>query len=418
VEERDAANLDATLTAALVRLLDVRTPPTTVTAQPDAAAYSRFVAARGYLRQYDSGDNLARATRELEAVTTSTPGYAPAQVALAEAYYRMYSNTKQREWLAKADQAVRRGAEIDQNEPGIPLMLGRILRATGQPDAAIRELQAALARDPGNLPELMLLAGAYQDAKRPAEAEAAYQQAVRLRPSYFPAYTNLGILYMSQGKWVAAEEPLTLVTKLAPDFADGYTSLGSLEYYLDHWDAAARLFSQSIRLKPTATAYYNRCGIDFYQKALDAAVADCRKAVELQPANPLGWGNLADALFERGNLEDAAQAYRRGLDEGNKLLAINPINPELMASMAKYAVRTGQKRRAIDLAAGALTQGNSVDVLYNTGKAYGLAGECARASGLLRQAFDKGYPRQVARRDPDLDRLQAAPLACTVPPLN
>jgi tetratricopeptide (TPR) repeat protein len=292
VEERDAANLDATLTAALVRLLDVRTPPTTVTAQPDAAAYSRFVAARGYLRQYDSGDNLARATRELEAVTTSTPGYAPAQVALAEAYYRMYSNTKQREWLAKADQAVRRGAEIDQNEPGIPLMLGRILRATGQPDAAIRELQAALARDPGNLPELMLLAGAYQDAKRPAEAEAAYQQAVRLRPSYFPAYTNLGILYMSQGKWVAAEEPLTLVTKLAPDFADGYTSLGSLEYYLDHWDAAARLFSQSIRLKPTATAYYNRCGIDFYQKALDAAVADCPK-----PSNCSRPTRLAGAIW-------------------------------------------------------------------------------------------------------------------------
>jgi tetratricopeptide (TPR) repeat protein/predicted Ser/Thr protein kinase len=418
VEERDAANINAMLTSALVRLLDVRARPMAKPAQPNAADYSRFVAARGYLRQYDRGDNLSRAVKELEAIATSTPDYAPAQVALAEACYRMYIGTKKREWLAKADQAVRRGAEINENEPGIPLMMGRILRATGQAGAAIRELQAATARDPDDMPALLQLAGAYQDANRPADAEATYQQATRLRPSYFPAYTNLGILYMSQGKWQAAEEPFTLVTRLAPDFADGYTNLGYAEYYLGRWDEAVRLFSRSIELKPTAKAYSNRCGVKFYQKAIDDAVADCRKAVDMQPADPLFWGNLADALFERGNLEDAAQTYRRGLDEGDKLLAINPANPDLMATMAKYAIRTGQKQKALDLASRALSQGNSVDVLYNTGKAYGMAGDCARAGVLLQQAFDKGYPRQVARRDPDLDRLRAAPPACAVPPLN
>ena len=418
VEERDAANINASLTAILVALLDVHTRPTTKQAQPGAVDYSRFVAARGYLRQYDRGDNLSRAVKELEAITTSTPDYAPAQVALAEAYYRTYSSTKKQEWLAKADQAVRRGAEINQNEPGIPLMLGRILRATGQFDAAIRELQAATARDPDDLPTLLLLAGAYQDAKRPADAETIYQQAIRLRPSYVLAYNNLGVFYMSQAKWKEAEEQFILVTKLAPGLADGYTNLGSLEYYLDHWDEALRLFSRSVELKPTFKAYADRCGLEFFQKSMDAAVADCRKAVEMQPADPTGWGNLADALFERGSLEDAAQAYRRGLDEGNKLLAINPTNPDLRSIMAKYAIRTGQKKKALELAVSALQQGKSVDVLYNTGKAYGLAGECARAIELLRQAFDKGYPRQVARRDQDLDRLRATPLACAVPPLN
>jgi len=66
VEERDAANLEANLMAVLVHLLDVRARSTTAPAQPNAAAYSRFIAARGYLRQYDRGDNLPRAIRELE----------------------------------------------------------------------------------------------------------------------------------------------------------------------------------------------------------------------------------------------------------------------------------------------------------------------------------------------------------------
>jgi Tfp pilus assembly protein PilF len=66
--------------------------------------------------------------------------------------------------------------------------------STGQYDAAIGELKLALARDPADVVACLQLAGAYDSAKRPGEAEATYQQAIRLRPSYFPAYMNLGVL--------------------------------------------------------------------------------------------------------------------------------------------------------------------------------------------------------------------------------
>jgi tetratricopeptide (TPR) repeat protein/predicted Ser/Thr protein kinase len=413
LDDREAGDLERRLGVALADLLDVKARGAAPNAQPSPAAYSQFVEGRGYLRQADRGDNLKHAISDLEAVTAAAPDYAPAEVALAEGYFRLYTNTRQEEWLAKADQAVRRASDINENEPGVHLMLGRILRATGQLEAAIRELHAALTRDPGDVAALLQLAGAYESQKRLPQAEATYQQAIRLRPSYFPAYTNLGIFYWNQGKYEQAREPLTLVTKLAPDYADGFTNLAALEYKLDHLEEARRLFTRSIQLKPTAAGYANRCGVEFYLKAMHAAVADCRKAVELQPDDALGWGNLGDALAEQGSAADAMKAYRQAIEVGQKLLAINPTNAELSARVAKFAAKTGQKALAIDLAEKAVSQGTGVSMLYNAGKAFGLAGECGRSTGLLNQALDQGYPRQEAGRDPDLARLRS--LGCKAP---
>ena len=416
LSDSEAADLEPRLAAALLPLLDAPAPAPDGR-RPAPAAYPRFVAARGYLRQYDRGDNLNRAISELEAITVATPDFAPAQVALGEAYYRQYSGTRKAEWLAKADQAVRRAAEINENEPGVHLMLGRILRATGQNDAAVRELQAAIAADPGDVAALLQLAGAHEGAGQFAEAEATYQQAIRIRPSYYQAHMNLGIFYMNQGKYQAAEEPMTLVTKLAPEFADGYNTLGTLAYYRDNLKEAERLFSRSIELKPTANAYANRCGVEFDLRNMEGAVTDCRKAVDLQPASPIAWGNLADALAASGKRTQSAETYQTALEAGNKLLAINPANPELLGSMAKFAAKTGQKKLALDFASRAISPSASFRILYNAGKAYGLCGECGRAAELLQRAFDKGFPRPEARRDPDLTRLRAAPLACQVPAL-
>jgi tetratricopeptide (TPR) repeat protein len=417
LEDNRPGAAEPALRTALSALLQVPNRPAPAGRQVQLTSYSRFVAARGLLRQYDRGDNLKRAVAELEQITTAEPDYAPAQVALGEAYFRTFSATKETEWLARADQAVRRAAETNPSEPGVHVMLGRILRATGQNEAAIGELKAALARDPADVVALLQLAGAYEGAKRAGDAEATYQQAIRLRPSYFPAYMNLGILYMAQGRWKQAEEPLTLVTKLAPDYADGYNALGSLEYYLDRLDDAHRLLTRSIELKATGPAFANRCGVEFDQGAMESAAADCRKAVELQAANPLAWGNLADVLVAGGHTAEADTTYRKAIEVGNKQLAINPANPDLLGMMGKFAAKTGQKRLAIEFAGKALSQGSGVTVLYNAGKAYGLAGDCTRSSQLLKQAFDNGYPRPEAKKDPDLNRLRAAPFSCSVPPI-
>ncbi len=415
VGDHELQELEPKLTAALTDLLNVKAGAATANVAVSPAVYARFVAARGLLRQSDRGDNLKRAVTELESISDAAPGYAPGLVALSEAYYRTYAATKERAWLAKADQAVRRAAEINANEPGIHVMLGRILRATGQTDEAIRELLSALAADPEDVVALLQLAGAYAESGRAGDAEATYEKATQLRPSYYPAYNNLAILYMSQGRWKEAEEPMRLVTELAPEYADGFTNMGALEYHLNRLQESLKMFSRSLELKPTAAAYRNRCGVEFDLRAWAGALADCRKAVELQPEDAIGWGNLGDVLTAMGNEAGARDAYGRGLDAGRKALTINPKDSSLMASMAKYAAKTGLKDEAIRLAGAAASEGKAVRTLYNAAIAFGLAGQCARSTELLRQAFEHGYPAPEAHRDPDLARLRAAPLSCAVP---
>jgi lipoprotein NlpI len=71
-----------------------------------------------------------------------------------------------------------------------------------------------------------------------ADAENAYLQAVRIRPSYYPAYFNLGIFYLNRGEYGKAMEPLSLVVKLAPENAEGHTNPGTLFYYTERLDEA------------------------------------------------------------------------------------------------------------------------------------------------------------------------------------
>jgi serine/threonine protein kinase/tetratricopeptide (TPR) repeat protein len=417
VTDGEAGELEPKLTEALIDLLRVGPKSQPKPGRTDAGAYAQFVEGRGYLAQWQRGDNLKRAVDALEKSAARDPRFAPVLIELGSAYYRMYSTTHRTEWLAKADQAERKALEIEDTGADVHVQLGRILRATGQIGEATRELETALAREPQNLTALLQLAGAYESDKRTKDAEQIYLKAIRQRPSYFPAHTNLGILYMSQGQYGLAEEHLSLVVALAPEQADPHTTLGTLYYHLDRLDEAEREFTASIKLRPTATAYANRCAVDFSLVKIDAAIADCRKSVELDSANAMAWGNLADALAERpARIAEANDLYKKAIDAGNRQLAINPNNAELLSRMALYASKIRQPKLATQLAEQALTTGATrVSVLYKAAKAFGFSGDCGRALDLMKQALEQGYSQDEARRDPDLKRLRAASPACAVP---
>jgi tetratricopeptide (TPR) repeat protein/predicted Ser/Thr protein kinase len=419
IPDRDLGSLEDRLTNALLDLLHAPTSPAFTATPPDASAYALFVEGRGYLREFDKADNLNHAIAALEGSVKANDAFAPAWVELSFAHFRVYSKTRQPEDLAKADQAVRRALDIDPSGIEAHVELGRILRATGQVDDAVHELQTVLARDSHNLSALVQLAGAYEVSGRRSDAQALYDQALRLQPSYVPAITNLGVLRMKEGDYAKAAQLFELVVSLAPNQVDGHTSLGSAYYYLNRLDDAERELTKSIALNPTAVALANRCGVAFYLRHFDLAVADCRKAVALAPNNALAWGNLADALVEvPATRAEGLETYRKALDVAAQQIRINPKDPDLLSSMALYAAKVGQYAAASQYGNSALSMGRDrVGVLYKVGKASGLSGHCAGAVDLLNQALAKGYSRDDAKRDPDLQRLRNAPWTCAIPVL-
>jgi tetratricopeptide (TPR) repeat protein len=94
---------------------------------------------------------------------------------------------------------------------------------------------------------------------------------------------------------------------------------------LNHLEDARRSLLRAIELKPIATVYANLCGVEFDRKAMDAAGAACRKAVELQPASPIAWGNLAMCWWKATAPPKPVEAYRKALEFGQQQLTLNPV---------------------------------------------------------------------------------------------
>ena len=90
IPDRDMGSLEDGLTNALLDLLHATTPQAFTPRPPDASAYARFVEGRGYLREFDKGDNLNHAIEALEGSVKANDAFAPAWVELSFAHFHVY----------------------------------------------------------------------------------------------------------------------------------------------------------------------------------------------------------------------------------------------------------------------------------------------------------------------------------------
>ena len=410
----DRSQLSTRLTSAVLDLLDLSTAGPTGDvlrgAQPKtASAYDTYLKSSGLLQHAEVPANLDHAIDLLEQSVKLDDTFAPSNALLADAYLRRYTRTKEKEWLAKADQVAQRALQLDPGRAVVRHTLGRLYRATGQTDRAIEEFQKEIALDPLNVAAYTSLALAYRDARRPADAEAAYLQAMRIRPGYSPAYSNLGVFYTARGEYAKALEPLTLAVKLSPDSADDHTTLGNLYYYMERWDEASAEFGKSISLRPSATAYSNRGGVRFYLGDYAGSAADFRQATQLEPNNALTWGNLGDALDATGD-SGARDAYLRAIELSRQQLAVNAKDADLLGRMSFYLAKTSECREALTRIDEARRLApDRVPLLFKSAKVAEVCHQRDSAIRYLESAIRKGYPRREIEQDPNLEQLRRTP---------
>jgi serine/threonine-protein kinase len=377
----------------------------------DSSANDAYLQGRGLLQHFEVAANIDRAIPLLEKSVELDANFAPSHTALADAYLRRYSRTKEKEWLAKADQMAQRSLELDGSQAAVHLVLGRVDRATGQSDQAIAEIQKAIALDKSNVSAYTNLALAYSEVRRPQDAEKAYQEAIGIRPGYWPAYSNLGVFYEARGEYAKALDPLSLVVKLVPEFAEGHNTLGTLYYYLDRFDDALREFDRALELRPMPLFYSNRAMIYFeradYSKARDAY----RKAVDLDNRNPLYWGNLADTGIQIAGAEsEARDAYRTAIALSRERLSVNPKDVDVLGRMALYLARVSDCAEAYKRIEEARQLApDRVVLLFKSAKIAEACHDRPAALRYLESALRKGYSRREVDQDPDLGLLRRSP---------
>ena len=84
-----------------------------------------------------------------------------------------------------------------------------------------------------------------------ARAEAAYLQAVELRPLHPGARNNLGLLYLNGGRLAAAEVQFRTLLKVSPDIAPARLNLGRLLLQQNRWQEAEAEYEAALRYGDT-----------------------------------------------------------------------------------------------------------------------------------------------------------------------
>jgi serine/threonine-protein kinase len=160
------------------------------------------------------------------------------------------------------------------------------------------------------------------------QAVEAYESAVRLDPAYAAAYAGLAIAEIGvagysakateRAEWKkkaldAAEKAITL----DPMLAAGYAARGHLRSiaFPPDWVAAHSDLRHALELDPSDVgARIHACMLLALLDRLPEAVAEARKATDLDPLSPTAWSVLGWCLNAARDLAGARQALNRVLE--------------------------------------------------------------------------------------------------------
>ena len=380
------------------------------TSQPDA--YQAYLQGRGYLYRFDRGpENVDRAIDALNRAVGLDPKYALAHTALGEAYWRKYESTRDTALVDRAKTHCEQALAIDSRLAPVHVTLAMLARGRGRYEEAVAVAQRAIELDPASGEAYRELARAHESLGRFADAEATYRKALAARPDDWQAYNSLGGFYAARGQWPDAEAAYQAVVRLTPDNTRGYNNLGVTYFRMQRPDDAARMWEQSIGIRPTFSATSNLGTLYFGRGRYSDAARAFERAVVLQPNDVRLWRNLAAALYwAPGERDKARAAYEKAVELGEADRTVNPRQPQLLAQLADSYAMLDRRNDALAAAAAVERLGEpDGDVAFMLAGVFEHLGDRTAALKWLQQAIAKKYSLESIEQSPSLTELRRDP---------
>jgi TolB-like protein/Tfp pilus assembly protein PilF len=291
-----------------------------------------------------------------------------------------------------ADKFDRKAADIFSAESEIATKIAQTLQAklTGseQRTIAASHTQNSEAHELYLKGRFFMKKGTTADAKKAIEL---FKQALAKDPNYAAAYAGMADLYVYLPIYVggsareaianaraAAEKALAIDDELA----EAHSALG-FAFAVDHdWRDARREFERAIQLDPNfAGAHYY---FGFYVLGplgdLDGAIAEMKRAIELDPLSPGMLANLGHCYTFARRYPEAIAAGRKAVEldarapKGNGIIALGlDLSGEVSEAIAQY-------EKAFEVTDG------DYHLLPYLSRLYGLRGERAKALQISEQA--------------------------------
>lgn len=163
-------------------------------------------------------------------------------------------------------------------------------------------------------------------AKDYPRAIRAYKKVLDLAPNNLVGLVNLGVAQFTSGDTAGAEATLKQAVRIRLETAPAWLTLGIIYMDADRLDEALAAFAQALLYDQRNPRAHNYFGVVAGRKGwLDAAQAELRKAVEIDPNYGDAHYNLALSYLERRppSVELARRHYHRALELGV------PADPEV-----------------------------------------------------------------------------------------
>lgn len=137
-------------------------------------------------------------------------------------------------------------------------------------------------------------------------AEAAYREAIALRPDWATAYNGLGIVLQSMGRLDEAVQAFEKAIALEPEWSRPHNDLAILYRMSGRLDEAEKEALIALELGPDDVAAHNNYGnLLLEQRRFDEAAAAYHEAIQLDPGHPAPYYNLACLASIRNDPEKA-----------------------------------------------------------------------------------------------------------------
>ena len=159
---------------------------------------------------------------------------------------------------------------------------------------------------------------ALRNSGRYTDAIPAYNQAIRLDPSYKEAYNGKGFVLHELRRYEEALQVYDHVLQFNSDNLVALISRGFLLSILEQHEEAVVVYDQVIRLNPSFAGAYDQKGIALYElQRYDEALVAFDEANRLDP-------NYIEAYHNKGNVLSSLERYEEAIGAYDQAIRLDP----------------------------------------------------------------------------------------------
>jgi TolB-like protein/DNA-binding SARP family transcriptional activator len=236
-------------------------------------------------------------------------------------------------------------------------------------------------------------------------AKAAAERALAIDDQLAQAHASLGYVALYYDwQWSEAERALSRAIELNPNYSVGHQWLANYFVARGRFDEAVDAMRRAQESDPLSLIASAALGwIHYYRRDFEAAVQQCRRTIDLNPAFEQAWLWGGQALEADGR-------YAESLAMLERAAAISKRSAVALAALGRAHALSGDRAAARRIV-GELHRGHAPYVpAYEMAKLHLALGERAEALRLLDRAYDeRSHSLVFLAVDPQLDPLKSDP---------